>query len=112
MAVDHLLQNFPEIRVGLDIIELRGLDEGGDGGPTCPAAVGAGEEMVLPAERNGSDRSLDGIVVELDPAVLEEPAKSVPAGERIADRLGEAAAGGEPRQLFCKPELQCLDERA
>ena len=51
MAVDHFLQHITEVGEGLDIVELCGLDEGVDGGPTGAAAVRASKQMVLAAER-------------------------------------------------------------
>jgi hypothetical protein len=47
-------------------------------------AVPASEERVLTIERDRADGALDGIVVDLDPAVLKEEAEACPAGQRIA----------------------------
>ena len=44
MAIGHALE---------DVLEFCGGDKGADGGPANPAAVGAGEEMVLTPERDG-----------------------------------------------------------
>jgi hypothetical protein len=44
------------------------------------AAVGAGEERVFAVERDRADGALDGVVVDFDPAVIEEEAEAGPAG--------------------------------
>lgn len=51
-----------------------------------------------------------GFGVEFDAAVLEEAGQSLPACERIADRLGERAATGELRELGFEPDAQIGDE--
>ena len=89
MAVGHAFQNVLEIGERLDVIELCGGQQRGDDRPAGCAAIGSGEQMVLAAERDGPDGAFDRVVVELDAAVIEEAAKRSPAGERIADRIGE-----------------------
>ena len=66
MALGHALQDVPEIGEGLHVIEFCRGDEGADGGPSLSATIGAGEQMVLTPQRDGSDRAFDGIVVALE----------------------------------------------
>jgi len=47
--------------------------------PAVGAAVGSGEQVVLAAERDGTDRVLDGVGVEFDAAIIEEAAEDDPA---------------------------------
>ena len=75
MAVGHALEDVFEIGERLDVIELCGGDERADGGPADAAAVRAGEQMVLAAERDGPDGAFDRVVVEIDAAVVEEAAE-------------------------------------
>ena len=89
MTVDRALEHISDIGVWLDLIELRGFDQRYNRGPTLRAAIAAGEQMILAAERDRPDCPLDRIGVELDAAVIKEPGESGPAGKRIADRLGE-----------------------
>jgi hypothetical protein len=79
MAVRHALEYVLEIGEGLDVVELGGGDEGADRRPAVGAAVGSGEQVVLAAERDGTDRALDGVGVEFDAAIIEEAAEDVPA---------------------------------
>ncbi len=48
--------------------------------------------MILAPERHGPDGAFDGVVVELDAAVVEEAAQRRPARERVADGPGQPAA--------------------
>src|SRR5262249_52989362 len=82
-----------------------------DGGPAGAAAVGASEQVILATERDGSDRALDWVVVEIDTSIVQKTAEGRPAGERIAYRLSEAAAAGDAAKLPLKPGLHRLDER-
>ena len=85
MAVDHGLEHVVEVGVGLDVVELRRGDAGADRAPSLCAAIATGEEMGLAPQRHGPDGALDGVVVELDAAVVEEAGECRPACERMAD---------------------------
>src|SRR5260370_3938480 len=85
MALGHALQDVPEIGERLDVVELCRGDEGTNGGPSLSATIGAGEQMVLAPKRDGSDRALDRIVVELATAVIQENTEGRPERQRIAD---------------------------
>ena len=50
MAVDDLGEHVGELGVRIDVVELAGLDQRGDDGPMLGAAIGAGEERILPVE--------------------------------------------------------------
>jgi hypothetical protein len=93
MSVGHALQDVSEPGEGLDVVELRGGDEGADGCPSDAATVRAREQMVFAPERDGPDGTLDRIVVEFDAAITEEAGEGGPARERITNGLGEGAGG-------------------
>jgi hypothetical protein len=93
MTVGHALQDVSEPGKRLDVVELCGGDEGADGCPSDAATVRAREQMVLAPERDGPDGALDRIVVEFDATVIKEAGEGRPAGERVADGLGEGPAG-------------------
>lgn len=97
----------PDLRV--DTVEFGGLDQGGDDGPVVAAIIRTGEKGILAIEGKGSDRPLDGVGVDLDPAIAEEPAEADPAGERITDRIGKFAlfaGSGEARlQERCRSAI-------
>ena len=56
VALGHALEDVAEIGEGLDVVEFCGGDKGADGSPSLSAAVGAGEQMVLVAQRDRSDQ--------------------------------------------------------
>ncbi len=60
----------------------------------------------------GADRAFDGIGVELDAAVVDEPGQSIPAGERIADRLAELALGADLAARGGKILMKITDDDA
>src|SRR5262249_27932282 len=67
--------------------------------------------MVLAPQRDRSDRAFDGIVVELDTAVVQEMTEGGPAGKGVTDRVGEATAARNATKLRLEPRLHCLDKR-
>lgn len=111
MAVDHPLQDVPQIGVGLDVVQLAGRDERADHCPAMSATFAAGEQVGLAAKRDGTDCALDRIGVELDAAVVQEARQAVPARERIADRFSESAAARDQAELRIEPDVQRVDDR-
>ncbi|MHC2440300.1 hypothetical protein ACVMB0_007675 [Bradyrhizobium sp. USDA 4451] len=79
MAVDDPDEGIGQIGKRIDVIQLTGFDQGGDDGPVLGAAVGACKQRILPVERNRADRALDGVVVELDAAIIDEARQPLPA---------------------------------
>ena len=63
----------PGLRI--DTAEFAGLDERGDHRPVVTALVGAGEQGVLAIESERADRAFDGFGVDLDTAIIKEPAE-------------------------------------
>lgn len=116
MTVGHTGEDIGEPGMGFDGVKFGGFDEGSHGCPALAAAVTACEQMVLAAERDGSDGAFDRIGIELDAAILEEPAQALPAGERIADgsaslpraeSLGSCASNQSFRASTSGRELAC-----
>lgn len=111
MAVDDAGDHVREVGLGVDAVELAALDERGDDSPVLGAAVGAGEERILPCQSQRADGALNDIVVQLDAAVVEEQGKALPAREGVADRLGELGLLADQRQLRPQPWLEDVDDR-
>ena len=110
VAGDDAGDDVGEVGVGVEAVELAGLDERGDRRPVLAAAVGSGEERILPVQGDGSDTALDHVGVDLDAAVIEEAGKPGPAGERVADGFGEPALLADQRELAAQPRLEGLDD--
>ena len=72
VAFDDPGEDVGEIAERLDVVQLAGFDERGDGCPVFGAAVGAGEEGVLAVERDWADSALDDVGIDLDAAIVEE----------------------------------------
>lgn len=68
--------------------------------------------MVLATERDWTDGPFDRVVVEVNPAVVEEAAERRPAGEGVADGLGKSAATRDPGELALQPWFHGIDKRA
>lgn len=83
----------PVVRV--DAGELAVLDEGGEHRPVVAAFVCPGNECVFAVRSDRPDRSLEGVCVELDAAIVEEMGEPVPAAKSVADCLGQLAFGAD-----------------
>ena len=99
--------------MGLDGVEFAGFDQRGDGGPVCSTGIVTGEESVLSVLGDGSDGSLDGVVVHLNPTVGEKEAEASPVFCDVFQRRAQGGFGGyasavmgepgfEPGYLWCR----------
>ena len=55
------------------------------------ATIGTCEQCILPIKRDGTDRAFDGVVVELDAAIIDEARQPFPARQGVPDGLGKLA---------------------
>ena len=95
MAVGKAGQRLGQPGVRVDAGELAVLDERGDNCPVVAAFVGSCEQGVFAVEGKRADGTLDGVVVEIDPAIIEEAREAIPAFEGIADRFAELGFGAD-----------------
>ena len=107
-AVDHLAQ----ISLRIGAVELGGFDERVRRGGALAAGIGAGEQIVLAAERERADGALGGVVADLQGAVIEVARERRPAGAGITDRLGQLAAAGDHRERRIKEGREIVDQGA
>jgi len=57
-----------------DLVEFASFDQGRDDGPVLCASIVSGEQSVFPVQSDWTDGAFNGIIVELDAAIAEEPA--------------------------------------
>jgi hypothetical protein len=58
MTVDDPGEDVGQISERIDVVQLAGLDQRGDGGPVLGATVRTCEQSIFPIERDGTDRAL------------------------------------------------------
>ena len=97
--------------LGIDAVELCGLDQGVDGRSTLPAGVRACEQPVLAAERETTDGPLCRIVIDLEGAVIEVTCQSWPAAGGVADGACKVATPRDAQELAVEPPLQIIEDR-
>ena len=73
----------------IDVVELGGREQRGEDGPCAAPAVRSSEERVLARDGLRADRALDGIVVDVEPAIVEEALERGAPAYSVADRVGE-----------------------
>ena len=99
----------PGLRI--DAVELGGLDQGVGDRSTPAAALGANEQIILPAQSHGFHRALGAVVVDLQAAMLEIGPQTWQAGQGVADRLGEFGFARDLAELGTEPGLQRVEDR-
>jgi hypothetical protein len=105
MTVDDAREDVGQIRERIDVVQLAGLYQGRDGGPMLGASVGTREQRVLPVERDRADGALDGVVVELDAAIVDEARQALPARQGIADGRSKLAFLADQAEFCAQPWL-------
>jgi len=90
----------------IDIVELRGLDQGVDDGSALPAAIRAAEQPSLVTERDAAQRALGGVVGEADAAFVEEARERIPALEHVEAGLGQVMTARQLGNLLGEPDVQ------
>lgn len=103
-------ENVGEPGARVDVVELRGFDQGEDGSGPATAAVGAGEGPVLASDREATQRPLGGVVGEADAVVVEEARERRPSLHKIVDGLGQSVFRRQLSSLAVEPGFQSLRE--
>lgn len=102
MAFRYHGEHVGEIAERLDAVELAGLDERGDDRPVLGPGIVSREECILAIQRYRPHGSLDGVIVDLDPAVAQKDAESIPVfgdvGQSFAKRRFASDTGTMMRQ--------------
>ena len=95
-----------EPRLRIDVVEPRSLDQRVHHGGTFAAAIGAGEQPRLAAERDAAQRTLGSIVGQTNPPVVEEAREDDPTLEHVVHRLGDVVVARELGALLAHPALE------
>src|SRR5512144_3145923 len=91
-------EHVAEVGFGIEAVVLGGWDQGIEGSGAITAGVGPGKKVVLPAEGQRPDLPFGGVVVDLQPPVVEVAAERRPEGAGVADGGGEIAFSRQLRQ--------------
>src|ERR1700722_14363311 len=101
-----------EVRGRVDAVQLRGLEEGVEGGGDLGASSRFRAVVILAPDDGPADSSLGRIVVQRDARVAEEPRVPVPVGDdaraSIADRQGLERRLGPEAGLHRGDDLRSL----
>src|SRR3546814_3202977 len=70
------------------------------------------EQGIFPRKGNGPDRPLDGVIIELDPSIVEEAGEAFPVVEGVPNGLGRVGASGQLGQHLLEPRQHICDDRS
>ena len=101
-----------EVVLRVDPVELGCSEQRVDRGGAFSSWVGAGDKVVLAAERDDTQRAFGCVVVDLDGAIVEVACERGPARECVADRSGHIALGREDLQRLIKPCAEFFHHRS
>ena len=92
-------EHVAEVGFWIEAVELGGLDQGIEGGGAIAAGVGPGKKVVFPAEGQRPDLPFGGVVVDLQPPVVEVAPERRPEVAGVADGGGELAFSRQLRRI-------------
>ena len=98
----------PGLRI--DVVHLDGDDQRVHKRGSFAAAVGAGEQPGLAAERIAAQRAFGGVVGQAVPVILEEAGKARPSLEHVIHGRGEWGVAREPGALRTHPGLEISEQ--
>ena len=75
------------------------------------ATIRTCEQRILPIKRDRADGAFDGVVVELDAAVIDEARQAFPARQGVPDGLGELALLTDQGKFCPQPWFKGIDKR-
>ena len=93
-------ENLGEPGLWVDVVEATGLDKRVDRRCATPSFIGSREGPVAAPHGDVAQGPFRGVVRQADSSIVEEAGEGRPAGEHVADRLGDLVLGREPPQLF------------
>lgn len=111
MSVDNGLESGCQPCVGIDGVELASFDQRRQHCPVLRTCIVTCEESVFAVQRDGADSAFDGVAVDLDVAVIEEPAKPVPVFGDVFGGLAERRLGRDAGAMGGEPGLKIIDNR-
>jgi hypothetical protein len=79
--------------------------------PRFGAFIAACEQAILAIQCDWAHCSLDCVGIHLDAAIVEEPRKTLPMVETVADRLGRQTLAREDFQALLEPAFEHRHER-
>src|SRR6184192_3415164 len=87
--IGNARQYVGEVVLRVETVEFGAFDQGVHRRGAPAASMGAGEEVILAADRDAAQRALGRVVVEREPAVVEAAHQRGPARPHVAERGGE-----------------------
>ena len=108
---DQALKRVGQPRLRVDAVEPSGVRERGEDRPVFGSALAAGEQSVVPAHADRAHGPLHRVVVDFQPAVVEEQRQSRPALQRVPDRRGQRRRPREFGEPLFEPGLVRLHQR-
>src|SRR5690606_33712134 len=112
MACGDGFECVAQVGVGIDAVQLAGLDQGRDPGPAGAAFVVTAKECVLPIQGERTDEVFDRVVVHLDTPVLEEHPQAVPVVGYVADRAAPRRLARQPCARLSGPGVVHINDLA
>ena len=100
--------------LGIDVVQLRGDDQGIHERGAVATALGTGKQPGLAAEGDAAQGPFGRVVRQADPAVVEDASEGGPAviPEHVVDRLGDGIVLRHRAALGVQPVAQRFDQGA
>lgn len=96
--------------MGLNPVEFASFDQRRDDCPVLRASIMSGKECVFAVQGDGADGAFDGIVVEFDAAIAEEPAQPIPVFGDVFEGFSGRRLGRDTGAVLDEPDLKGIDD--
>src|ERR1039457_2569854 len=108
--VGDLTEHRAQVEFWIEAVELGRADQRIDGGGPFAARVGAGEEIVFPAQGHTAQRPFGRVIVDLQQSIIDVTRERTPTRERVADGGSRFAFRRELAQRLFHPTSQVFEQ--
>lgn len=103
-------QDTGQIAMGFNPVEFAGFDHGRDDGPVLCSGIMACEERVFAVEGDWSDGALDGVGIQFDATVVQEPDQPVPVFGDVFQGFSGWRFLRDTGAVLGEPEFEGVDD--
>src|SRR5579863_8173160 len=104
-------QNRAQIERRIEPIQLGCSDEAVERCSSLVAGVSSHEKVILPSNRNGTQRSLGSAIIDLQQTIVYVARQCTPVRKRIPDRARGLTLGRERMKRLLHPAMKIIEQR-
>src|SRR5262249_19400940 len=104
-------EDVTQIVEGVNAVQSARGEQRVDDAGSLGSGLGSSEEPILASDRDAPELPLGGVVVKLEPGVVEESREGAPLVARVADGICDRTLRQDGKRLAIKPSFEGIEDR-